>query len=76
MKTIYLVRHAKAEKGKVDSPDVKRRLNKKGKNDARRLAKKLLKGGFTPDFLVTSSAKRAVETARIFAKVFHRSAKK
>lgn len=76
MKTIYLVRHAKAEKGKVDSPDVKRRLNKKGKNDARRLAKKLLKGGFTPDFLVTSSAKRAVETARIFAKVFQHSAKK
>lgn len=76
MKTIYLVRHSKAEKGKVDSPDVKRRLSKKGKNDARRLAKKLLKGGFTPDFLVTSSAKRAVETARIFAKVFQHSAKK
>ncbi len=76
MKTIYLVRHSKAEKGMVDSPDVKRRLSKKGKKDARRLAKKLLKGGFTPDFLLTSSAKRAVETARIFAKVFQHSAKK
>ena len=29
-----------------------------------------------PDFLLTSSAKRAVETARIFAKVFQHSAKK
>lgn len=76
MKTIYLVRHSKAEKGKVDSPDVKRRLSKKGKKDARRLAKKLLKGGFAPDLLLTSSAKRAVETARIFAKVFQHSAKK
>lgn len=75
MKTIYLVRHSKAEKGKGDSPDIKRRLSKNGKKEARRLAKKLRKGGFTPDFLLSSSARRTVDTARIFAKVFQHSKK-
>ncbi len=68
MKTIYLVRHAAAAKGKPKSPDRKRALNKNGRKEAMKMAKKLKKNGMLPDLLVSSPAKRALQTARVFAK--------
>jgi len=68
MKTIYLVRHATADKGKPKSPDMKRVLSKKGRKEAVKMAKKLKKNGMLPDLLVSSPAKRAIQTARVFAK--------
>ncbi len=68
MKTIYLVRHATADKGKPKSPDKKRALSKKGRKEAVKMAKKLKQNGMLPDLLVSSPAKRAIQTARVFAK--------
>ena len=68
MKTIYLVRHATADKGKPKSPDRKRVLSKKGRKEAVKMAKKLKKNDMLPDLLVSSPAKRAIQTARVFAK--------
>lgn len=68
MKTIYLVRHAAAAKGKPKSPDMKRVLSKKGRKEAVKMAKKLKKNGMLPDLLISSPAKRAMQTARVFAK--------
>ena len=68
MKTIYLVRHATAAKGKPKSPDMKRVLSKKGRKEAVKMAKKLKKNGMLPDLLISSPAKRALQTARVFAK--------
>ena len=68
MKTIYLVRHAAAAKGKPKSPDMKRVLSKKGRKEAVKMAKKLKKNGTLPDLLISSPAKRAMQTARVFAK--------
>ena len=68
MKIIYLVRHAAAAKGKPKSPDRKRALSKKGRKEAVKMAKKLKKNGMLPDLLVSSPAKRAMQTARVFAK--------
>ena len=68
MKTIYLVRHATADKGKPKSPDQKRALSKKGRKEAVKMAKKLKKNGMIPDLLISSPAKRAMQTARVFAK--------
>ena len=70
MKTIYLVRYATAGKGKPKSPDRKRVLSKKGKNEAVQMAKKLKKNGMLPDLLISSPAKRAIQTARVFAGIF------
>jgi len=71
MKTLYLVRHAKASKGNSNSPDSKRSLTKKGKNDAAKMAKKIKKKGVVPDVLISSPAKQAIQTARIFAKTIN-----
>ena len=63
-----LVRHATADKGKPKSPDRKRVLSKKGRKEAVKMAKKLKKNDMLPDLLVSSPAKRAIQTARVFAK--------
>lgn len=76
MKTIYLVRHAAAAKGKPKSPDRKRALNKKGRKEAMKMAKKLKKNGMLPDLLVSSPAKRALQTARVFAQAIKYPKKK
>jgi len=71
MKTLYLVRHAKANKGNSNSPDSKRSLTKKGKNDAAKMAKKIKRNGVIPDVLISSPAKQAIQTAQIFAKTIN-----
>ena len=71
MKTLYLVRHAKANKGKSNSPNSKRSLTKKGKNDAAKMAKKIKRNGVIPDVLISSPAKQAIQTAQIFAKTIN-----
>lgn len=68
MKTLYLVRHAKAINPDGGIPDFERVLEKKGKADARRIAKKLKEQNIPLDLLVSSPAHRALETAHIFAK--------
>ena len=67
MKTIILVRHAKSSWDDFTVPDFDRPLNDRGKRDAPIMATRLQERGVTPDLLVSSPAKRARKTARVFA---------
>jgi phosphohistidine phosphatase len=70
MKTLYLVRHAKAISRERPGPDFARPLRKQGTQDARRLARHLKHHGPLPDLILASPANRAIETARIFAEAW------
>ncbi len=67
-KTLYLIRHAKAEEHSFSKPDHARNIVEKGKERADRIAKDLEKlFTLTPNILVISStANRAIQTAALF----------
>ena len=66
MKRLVIVRHAKSVPyGYHD--DFHRDLQDRGKKDAKLIGKHLKKQGITPDAMISSPAKRALKTARIFA---------
>ncbi|MBN1292182.1 MAG: histidine phosphatase family protein [Candidatus Latescibacteria bacterium] len=67
MKTIYIVRHAKAESSETDTPDFERSLIERGINDAHDVAARLSDREDKPTLLISSPAARAIQTARIFA---------
>lgn len=71
MKTLYLVRYAKAIPRESGINDFKRLLCRDGQEDARTMARRLSKKGILPDLLVSSPADRALETAHIFAEKFN-----
>ena len=66
-KTLILVRHAKSSWADPHLTDHERPLNKRGLDDAPKMARRLAKRGERPDQVVTSSALRALETAKVFA---------
>lgn len=68
MKTLLLLRHAKSSWKHPELPDHDRPLNKRGKQDAPRIAKIIRDNGLVPDLIMSSTAKRARKTARIVAK--------
>jgi len=68
MKTLYLVRHAKAVSRDLDVPDFERSLEKVGRKDAKNMAQRLKEEGMVPDLFISSPANRALETAHLFAK--------
>ncbi len=68
MKTIYLVRHAKAVSRATDLPDFDRRLLPRGKKVSAQMAERLKKQEIIPELFISSPALRALETARVFAK--------
>jgi phosphohistidine phosphatase len=65
MKSLILVRHAKSSWKENNLPDFKRPLNKRGKRDAPFMGKLLKKMDIKPDYVISSPALRAAETARI-----------
>ncbi len=67
MKTLLILRHAKSSWKNLSLSDHERPLNKRGKRDAPRLGKLLAKNDLIPDLIVTSSAKRALTTAKMVA---------
>ncbi|HWQ25619.1 MAG TPA: histidine phosphatase family protein [Chlorobaculum sp.] len=67
MKTIYLVRHAKAGWENSLTADFDRSLSDRGIKDAREMSRHLLYKGIVPELIVSSPAKRALTTAEIFA---------
>jgi len=67
MKTIYIVRHAKARRRGDNSEDFSRALTEEGKQDAHRLGLFLRSKNVLPDLIVSSTAKRAIRTAQILA---------
>ena len=69
MKKIYVVRHAKSSWADLTIVDKERPLNSRGKRDAPVMAAWCKQHNYIPDFIITSTAKRAKATSKIFAKV-------
>ena len=69
MKKIIIVRHAKSSWDDLSLNDHDRPLANRGITDAPKMAKRLKKRGIVPDLLLSSSAVRAAETAKITAKI-------
>ncbi len=67
MKELILVRHAKSSWKDPTLSDHERPLNKRGKRDAPEMGERLARSGCDPDLMVSSSAIRALETARSVA---------
>jgi phosphohistidine phosphatase len=70
MKTLILIRHAKSSWNDSSLSDFERPLNERGKKDAPEMASRLKEKGFVPDIFVSSPAKRAKKTAKIFGEEF------
>ncbi len=67
MKILTLVRHAKSSWKDASLRDRDRPLNKRGHRDAPVMGKRLHEHGIRPSLIVSSPAKRAWTTAKIFA---------
>ncbi len=68
MKILTLVRHAKSSWKDASLRDRDRPLNKRGHRDAPIMGRRLHEHGIRPSLIVSSPAKRAWTTAKIFAK--------
>ncbi len=68
MKILTLVRHAKSSWKDASLRDRDRPLNKRGHRDAPVMGKRLHEHGIRPSLIVSSPARRAWTTAKIFAK--------
>jgi phosphohistidine phosphatase len=71
MKTLLIIRHAKSSWDNINTPDIERPLNDRGKKDAPAMARRVIKAGIRPDRLLSSPARRARHTAELFAREFH-----
>ena len=69
MKKLYLIRHAKSSWDNPDLDDFNRPLNSRGIEDAPRMGKRLKENKLTADVVVTSPAKRALDTCLIITKI-------
>jgi len=69
MKRVVIVRHAKAVPYGYDD-DFNRKLRDRGKNDANRISLRLIGDGVKADLIISSPAKRALKTAKIYAENF------
>lgn len=67
MKTVYFIRHAKAADKTPGSADKDRDLATKGQQDAQLMGKKQKMHAIQPDLIISSTALRAIDTAKVFA---------
>ncbi|MFO7849547.1 MAG: histidine phosphatase family protein [Spirochaetia bacterium] len=65
MKRIYILRHGKTEKSTEDKPDYERALLDAGREESRQIGLKMKNAGIMPEEIISSAAKRALETARL-----------
>lgn len=66
MKRVVIVRHAKSVPYGYED-DFNRDLSDRGKSDAQLISQELKRKAIFPDAIISSPAKRAIKTARIFA---------
>lgn len=66
-KRITLLRHAKARTGDASTSDKERPLNERGERDAPMMGRRLREAGARPSLVLTSPARRALQTARLVA---------
>jgi phosphohistidine phosphatase len=76
MKTLLLVRHAKSDWDDPSLSDFERTLTDRGNSDAKMMAKRLEEKSIKIDFFISSSAKRAKKTAKIFMQELEKDSKK
>lgn len=67
MKTLLILRHAKSSWANTYLSDHDRPLKKRGKRDAPRMGRLLRDEELLPDLIISSSAKRALDTAEAAA---------
>ena len=67
MKTLYLLRHAKSSWADPGKSDKERPLNSRGKHNAPLMGQRFSLRGESVDLIVSSPAKRAHDTAKLFA---------
>jgi phosphohistidine phosphatase len=67
MKTLLVLRHAKSDRSDPSLPDHDRPLAPRGEMDAPRMGTALAALGIAPDCILTSTAVRARDTARLAA---------
>lgn len=67
-KTLLILRHAKSSWEFPELSDHDRPLNSRGKRDAPRIGRKLMKEGVIPQLIISSPAVRAYSTAQKVAK--------
>lgn len=67
IRSLYLLRHAKAKSATLQSSDEDRALSNRGIDDAKKLATKLIKKEIRFDLILTSPAIRAITTAQIIS---------
>jgi phosphohistidine phosphatase len=67
MKTLLLLRHAKSSWKQPEQPDHDRPLNKRGKKEAPKVGKYLKENDLVPDMILSSTARRAHDTAQAVA---------
>jgi phosphohistidine phosphatase len=72
MKTLFLLRHAKASNDDPTLPDIERPLAERGFSDARLVSETLRVQHLVPEKIISSSAVRAYTTAYIFAAAFEK----
>ena len=70
MKTLLLIRHEKSGWDDPKLSDFERTLTQSGKSDARMMAERLKDKSIKINFFVSSPAKRAKKTAKIFMEEF------
>ncbi|MEW6468632.1 MAG: histidine phosphatase family protein [Bacteroidota bacterium] len=68
MKTLYLVRHAKSDRGHEELADIDRPLNQRGYRDAHTMSARFRDQSGMPDCICASPAIRALSTALIFCR--------
>jgi len=67
VKRLTLMRHADAQWKDPEVADFARPLNRRGHSEAESMARRLIELALIPDLVVTSSARRAAQTAEIIA---------
>ena len=70
MKKLLLIRHAKSDWGNPSLPDFERPLKRRGVRDTGNMVQKIRFLALQPDYVITSPARRALETASIIADGF------
>jgi phosphohistidine phosphatase len=76
MKTLLLIRHAKSGWDDPSLSDFERTLTERGKSDAKMMAERIKERPIEIDLFVSSPAKRAKKTAKIFMKEYDEKEKK
>jgi len=71
MKTLYIVRHAKAQLKSNDINDIDRPLLRKGEVNTKFVIKYLMKNEAAIEMIITSHALRSLQTAKQFSSAFN-----